>query len=53
MEDILDTMIGLFENKRKCGVGIATLHSTTPVSQKPRLHEVLQALTGHCNLSKH
>ena len=32
MEGILDRTKGLFENKRKCRVGIAMLHSTTFVS---------------------
>ena len=34
MEGILDRTKRLFENKRKCREGIATLHSTTFVSQK-------------------
>ena len=34
MEAILDRTKGLFENQRKCRVGIDTLHSSTFVSQK-------------------
>ena len=53
MENILYRTKGLLENKRKCRMGFAPVSSTTFRLKRPRINEVLQVLTGHCNLQKH
>ena len=50
MEEISDRTKGLLENKKICKVGFAPINSRL-LSLK-RFNEVLQVLTGHCNLHK-